>query len=100
MAAKVKNRRIANRLVLLATVPMFLVLALTAFLAVQFAAHQRQAQAVVRHTYQVISQLGSVLDDALDAETGQRGFLLTNDPRFLEPYRQARARIGSDLATF
>ena len=50
-------------------------------------------------TYQVIGQLGSILDNARDAETGQRGFLLTNDPRFLEPYRQARARIRTDLAT-
>src|ERR1700754_1991625 len=100
MASLGEGRRVANRLALLAAVPLFLVLALVAFLAVQFAAYQHQAQAGVRHTYQVIAQLGRILDDARDAETGQRGFLLTGDRRFLEPYHHGRTRIQTDLATF
>jgi signal transduction histidine kinase/CheY-like chemotaxis protein/HPt (histidine-containing phosphotransfer) domain-containing protein len=34
----------------------------------------------------------------LDVETGLRGFLLTGQQRFLEPYRQASAMIGPQLA--
>jgi len=33
-----------------------------------------------------------------DAETGQRGFLLTQDPSYLVPYDAARERLGQDLA--
>ena len=44
----------ANRLVLLAAVPLFLVLAVVAYITLQFAANERDAQAWVRHTYQVM----------------------------------------------
>ena len=32
-----------------------------------------------------------------DAETGQRGFLLTRDDRYLEPYREAQAQLTPSL---
>src|SRR5471030_1461276 len=90
----------ANRLALLVAVPLFLILALVAYLTVQFAANERAAQGWVRHTYQVIGQLDRVLSDALDAETGQRGFLLTKQPDFLAPYRAGRERVTADLSGF
>ncbi len=42
--------------------------------------------------------VGSVRSTLKDAETGQRGFLLTGDLRYLAPYETARDRIGLDLA--
>jgi signal transduction histidine kinase/CheY-like chemotaxis protein len=90
----------ANRLVLLAAVPLFLLLAIVAYLTIQFAANERDAQGWVRHTYQVIESLNSIMSDAQDAETGQRGYLLTQQPDFLQPYRAARSRVYGDLATF
>jgi diguanylate cyclase (GGDEF)-like protein len=44
-----------------------------------------------------IFQLRSILADLLDAETGQRGYLLTGDPAYLQPYLDARARIRGNL---
>ena len=38
------------------------------------------------------------LETLLDAETGQRGYVITNDPAYLAPYNQARARAANDLA--
>src|ERR1700744_417680 len=90
----------ANRLVLLAAVPLFLVLAAVAYLTIQFAINEREAQHWVRHTYEVVGQINRIMSDAQDAETGQRGFLLTRKPEFLAPYRAARSRIGADLAAF
>jgi CHASE3 domain sensor protein len=49
----------------------------------------RQTQATDRwteHTHQVLAGIAAILTNADDAETGQRGFLLTNDAKFLEPY--------------
>ena len=40
----------------------------------------------------------TVLGALLDAETGQRGFLLTQADRYLEPYEQARQRLPMDLS--
>lgn len=43
-------------------------------------------------------KLETLLSTIKDAETGKRGFLLTGDQRYLEPYDAARARLGHDLA--
>lgn len=43
------------------------------------------------------SALNRLLVHVLDAETGSRGFLLTGDPRYLEPYNAAVAEIGQNL---
>jgi signal transduction histidine kinase len=43
------------------------------------------------------SALNRVLQHVLDAETGSRGYLLTGDPRYLEPYNAALAEITQNL---
>jgi CHASE3 domain sensor protein len=43
------------------------------------------------------SSLNRVLQYMLDAETGSRGYLLTGDARYLEPYNGAVAGIGQQL---
>ncbi len=45
----------------------------------------------VEHTYQVLNTAESLLSAVQRAETGQRGYLLTGDANFLEPYRSALA---------
>jgi signal transduction histidine kinase len=45
------------------------------------------------------SALHRTMQLVLDAETGSRGFLLTGDPRYLEPYNRAVAEIGQQLDT-
>jgi signal transduction histidine kinase/CHASE3 domain sensor protein len=47
----------------------------------------------VRHTYQVLGTLKDLGIAVRDAETGQRGFLLTGDESYLKPNRGASARI-------
>ncbi|MBC8035017.1 MAG: response regulator [Chitinophagaceae bacterium] len=46
----------------------------------------------VNHTNVVIQKLEEILTTIKDAETGQRGFLLTGQPEFLEPYNGAQAK--------
>ncbi len=43
------------------------------------------------------SALNKLLQHVLDAETGSRGYLLTGDPRYLEPYNTAVVDIGQNL---
>nr|WP_240523461.1 CHASE3 domain-containing protein [Polaromonas sp. AER18D-145] len=40
-----------------------------------------------------------LLQQMLDAETGQRGYLLTGDPKYLEPYDAATADLNQTLDT-
>ncbi|WP_395744846.1 response regulator [Prosthecobacter sp.] len=53
----------------------------------------------VSHTHEVIIGLEDILSTLKDAETGQRGFLLTGDERYLAPYETALARIDERLAS-
>jgi len=48
----------------------------------------------VRHTHQVLTELEATLSTLKDAETGQRGYLLTGEERYLEPYHSAIARVN------
>jgi PAS domain S-box-containing protein len=50
------------------------------------------------HSQQVLSHLENMLSLVKDAETGQRGYLLTSRPSYLEPYREAVRQIGSELS--
>jgi CHASE3 domain sensor protein len=45
------------------------------------------------------ARLAAVLKDLTDMETGQRGYLLTGDPAYLQPYTDAKSSIGPDFAS-
>jgi methyl-accepting chemotaxis protein len=45
------------------------------------------------HTFDVIDDLEALLSQLKDAETGQRGFLITGRDDYLEPYRAAIAKV-------
>ena len=45
----------------------------------------------------LVTQL--LLRSLIDAETGQRGYLLTGQDEYLEPYRAARSRVDESLAS-
>lgn len=62
---------------------------------------QRQvaAQTWVEHTLYVRTALLQTLSTLQDAETGQRGFLLTGNEAFLERFRHADQTIGERWAT-
>jgi len=51
----------------------------------------------VAHTGDVKTALGAVLQAITDAETGQRGYLITGDDRYLEPYQHGTAEIDSAM---
>src|SRR6478672_2585147 len=51
----------------------------------------------VSHTYEVLETLESVLSELKDVETGQRGYLLTGDESYLEPYNTAIPGIQQNI---
>ncbi|MBI1683777.1 response regulator [Caulobacter hibisci] len=44
---------------------------------------------MIMHSHKVLIALDELLSTAQDAETGQRGYLLTGNDRYLEPYQSA-----------
>ena len=55
------------------------------------------ASAMTAHTYSVISALRQLLATSIDAETGQRGFLITGAATYLEPFDRARANLTAQI---
>ncbi len=58
---------------------------------------RRSSAELVTHTLQVMEQLQALLSTMKDAETGQRGYLLTNIESYLEPYNNARAEYEGEI---
>ncbi|MEO7953309.1 MAG: CHASE3 domain-containing protein [Polaromonas sp.] len=56
-----------------------------------------KALASIESAQQTRVAISKLVLQVLDAETGQRGFLLTGDPRYLEPYNTATADINQNL---
>ncbi|MCA9603319.1 MAG: CHASE3 domain-containing protein, partial [Myxococcales bacterium] len=54
----------------------------------------------VLRSLQALQTIESIGGSLADAETGQRGFLLTGDAAYLEPLEAARGEIKRDLAVF
>jgi signal transduction histidine kinase len=51
----------------------------------------------VTHTHIVIEKLQTILIDITEAETGQRGYLLTGDKRYLAPYIAGVSHVHGDI---
>lgn len=51
----------------------------------------------VQHTDRVINNLNEAARLTIDLETGMRGFLITGDEHFLDPYEVAKPRILTEL---
>ena len=46
-----------------------------------------------------LTQIAVIHTDVVDLETGMRGYLLTADTQFLNPFSHARSRINEDINT-
>ena len=75
-----------------------LAVALIAFLTYQALAIREVAAARISSAQETITQLETLLSSLKDAETAQRGYLLTGAERYLEPYTDARAAIPGEIA--
>ncbi len=82
---------------LIALIIAFCVLAAAVLGTIVLFDGQQRAQGWVVHTLQVQERLGSVLSDLQNAETGQRGYIITREPAYLEPYHDGTRRFTGDI---
>ncbi len=75
----------------------FLILACMIGAVLWFVASEQADAQAMRRSLEVESELVGMMSTLTDAETGQRGYLLTGDAAYLEPYRKARDRFGTQL---
>ena len=65
-----------------------------AWVSLQNVRRVAQNNAAVARTHQILTELGTVLSTMQDAETGQRGYIITGQKQYLKPYNDAVGRIG------
>ena len=66
---------------------------------ITYASTQREdaATRLVSHTHAVIETNDRVLARLIDAETGERGFIITGDSAYLDPYHGAAVQVDARL---
>ena len=72
-------------------------LALIASIAYYNATRLIENDSWVKHSHQVRIEFSSLLSLMKDAETGQRGYVITGDDNYLAPYQAAIASVGTTL---
>jgi methyl-accepting chemotaxis protein len=91
------NLKVATKLYAGFAIIILILLALTSSAYVNFAGLS-QANRWNVHTYEVLAEVDGALTSLINVETGERGFALAGDDKFLEPYRDGIADFKKHLA--
>lgn len=70
-----------------------LLLVISAIFSLQSINKLIEHQDWVNHTNIVLAKLESIVSEVKDLETGQRGFQITNDKAFLDPYYGSKEKV-------
>ncbi|MBA3632030.1 MAG: CHASE3 domain-containing protein [Acidobacteria bacterium] len=87
-----------ERQIQLAFIIALLLLLTLGFFAYRSANSMIEALSLENHTQEVFTQLNNILSLAVDAETGGRGFVITGNEAYLEPFNKANLQINQNLA--
>jgi len=92
----VRFRSLKSKALVVLSVPLLMLVTTT---ALTFRALQQSAETQERvgHAYYVKERISLVLDDLVDIETGVRGYLLTGQGRFLDPYWRGSLALAGDV---
>ena len=85
-----------SKILIIMVVPVVVLIAATFAL---FASREQTTAALIaeRHESALRDAFGQVLIDMTEAESATRGFVLTGESAFLEPFRSGQARLPRDL---
>jgi PAS domain S-box-containing protein len=68
-----------------------------AFIAYLTTSQLRDNTSLVRHSHEVTDTMSRVLSLIVDAQTGQRGYIITRKSSYLEPYTKSKNQIDDAL---
>ena len=86
-----------NKIVALFAGGVLLIAVVVAVVSFRAFSQITEAAEARKHTFVLLTSADDLLSKVIDAETGQRGYFLTNDKAFLEPYLAVRDKISGDL---
>ena len=91
------DRSIRVKGMVVVTVPLIALIGIV-LASVVLQHNERQERQVGMAASNLSSSANQVLADAVNAETGVRGYVATDDPLFLDPYHVTVTRLAKDLA--
>ena len=77
---------------------LLVVLTLVSFISYIRIKELNTASDLVYHTNKINLKLNEILVNLINAETGQRGYLLTRDSSFLEPYEGSNEKVNRNIS--
>ncbi len=95
-AGKTKRADVTVSLALSLVAVFFVITGMMSYSNIQTVRRDNEA---VQSTHDILLALNDLLSTVKDAETGQRGYVLTGDPTYLEPYTNARSQIEAHFDT-
>ncbi len=84
---------------LVGVIMAFIVMAMTGLFAIQVQENRLESGALVRHTLAVQGRLQRLSSELRSAESDERGYLITRDEKYLEPYEYIAARLDTEIET-
>ncbi len=76
---------------------IFLILMILGGISYQNTRKLAETAQLVTQTHVIIEHFGDMMSTLQDAETGQRGYLITGEERYLQPYQNATLKMGKAL---
>ncbi len=94
---KLALKILLSRKALLGALPVVVALLLSGVISFSYNLLLKNYRDAVDHTFQVMSGIDNVLLRLQDAETGQRGFIITGDDAYLAPFKSAEQELSEAL---
>jgi len=94
----IPNFNSSNSLRVIFVIAVFILLFLSS-IAYKHNQDLNESSKLVMHTYEINVQLERLMSAIKDAETGQRGYIITRNNRFLSPYLYSRDKVNASFVT-
>jgi CHASE3 domain sensor protein len=78
---------------------LLIFMAFNAYLAIRHLMLIQKSAELTRESSVIQANIAAVSQDLTDMETGQRGYLLSGDDAYLQPYTEAKGRVGNHFAS-
>ncbi|WP_316635573.1 CHASE3 domain-containing protein [uncultured Flavobacterium sp.] len=92
----IPNFNSSNSLRVIFVIAIFILLFLSS-IAYKHNQDLNESSKLVMHTYEINIQLERLMSAIKDAETGQRGYIITRNARFLTPYIYSRDKVNTSF---
>jgi len=94
----IPNFNSSNSLRVIFVIAVFILLFLSS-IAYKHNQDLNESSKLAMHTYEINLQLERLMSAIKDAETGQRGYIITRNNRFLSPYLYSRDKVNASFVT-